>query len=55
MSVTNKSGKIPKAIDSHVKVKLSSFKEGRSRDMAKGPRKFAKGEISNEMSRPPKR
>lgn len=29
--------------------------KGTSKDQAKGPRKLAKGEVSNEVSRPPKR
>jgi hypothetical protein len=44
-----------KAIESHMHSRVSSFKQGKSRDMAKGPRHFAKGEISNEVARPPKR
>ena len=44
-----------KPINSHMDHPMSSLKKGESKDMAKGPRRMAKGEISNEVARPPKR
>ena len=37
----------PKAIMTHVESRVSSFKKGESRDMAKGPRKLADREVEN--------
>ncbi len=37
----------PKAINSHMESKISSMKQGQSKDMAKGPRKLAAGEVEN--------
>ena len=44
-----------KPISSHMKSPISSLKKGESKDMAKGPRKLAAKEVSNEVNRPPKR
>jgi hypothetical protein len=44
------------AISTHITHPISGFRHGKSRDMAKGPRKhMAKDEISNQCDRPPKR
>lgn len=44
-----------KVIMSHMESRVSSLKEGSSKDMAKGPRVYAKGEVTNQVPRPPKR
>jgi hypothetical protein len=44
-----------KVIMSHMESRVSSMKQGSSKDMAKGPRKFAAKEVSNQVPRPPKR
>lgn len=40
-----------KVIMTHVDSRVSSFKKGESKDMAKGPRKLAKQEIENTSAK----
>lgn len=44
-----------KPISTHLGPMISSTTPGTSKDMAKAPRKYAAGEVTNEVPRPPKR
>lgn len=47
--------KTPGAIVTHMKGNVSSYKKGESIAQSKGPRQYAKGEVTNQVERPPKR